>query len=81
MQTDKPAGVLGFGRHIERMRKERGLSLEQFAERAGLAVGAIREIEGGGQSPSLDAVRRIWRGLNLRLFELFESFERQEDGS
>ena len=79
MQTDKPAEVLHFGRHIERLREQQALTEEQLAARAGVGVNTILAIERGDLSPSLDTMRRISRGLDISIAELFESFEQQED--
>lgn len=64
-----------FGRHVRSLRRARGLTQEQLAERSGLSTDTIRRLEHGSFSPSLDTLRKLCAGLDLQLHTLFESFE------
>lgn len=64
-----------FGEHIRDQRKSRGLTQEQLAERSGLSVDAVRRIERGAFSPSLETVRKLSEGLDLSLRTLFVGVE------
>lgn len=66
-----------FGDHVRQLRLARRLTQEALAERAGLSVDAIRRIERGAFSPSLETVRKLATGLELSLRTLFQGFERQ----
>lgn len=57
------------------LRKARRLTQEQLAERSGLSADTIRRLEHGSFSPSLDTLRKLSAGFDLRLTTLFESFE------
>jgi len=66
-----------FGGHIRDLRKARSLTQEVLAERSTLSVDAVRRIERGAFSPSLDTVGKLASGLDVNLFTLFESFSVQ----
>jgi transcriptional regulator with XRE-family HTH domain len=64
-----------FGLHIRELRLARSLTQEDLAEGSGLSVDAIRRIERGAFSPSLETLRKLCGGLRLSLRTLFDSFE------
>lgn len=64
-----------FGEEVRRLRHARGLTQEALAERSDLSVDAIRRIEGGRFSPTLDTLRKLSTGLAVSLSTLFESVE------
>ena len=66
-----------FGGHIRDLRKSRSLTQEVLAERSTLSVDAVRRIERGAFSPSLDTVRKLASGLEVDLHTLFEGFSAQ----
>lgn len=66
-----------FGGHIRDLRKGRALTQEALAERSGLSVDAVRRIERGAFSPSLDTVRKLATGLEVNLNTLFDGFSVQ----
>jgi transcriptional regulator with XRE-family HTH domain len=64
-----------FGASIREIRRDSGLTQEALAKRCALSVDAIRKIEWGSVSPSLDTLWKLSRGLNITLRTLFETFE------
>lgn len=64
-----------FGRHVRLCRRARGLTQEELAESCGLSADTIRRLEQGSFSPSLDTLRKLCMGLDLRLSTLFDGFE------
>lgn len=64
-----------FGRHVAALRRERGLTQEQLAERSDLAADTIGRLEQGGFSPSLETMRKLCAGLDMLLSELFEVYD------
>jgi transcriptional regulator with XRE-family HTH domain len=72
---------LGFGRFVRRLRKARGLTQEQLAERAELSSDTIRRLELGSFSPSLDTLIKLNTGLRLDFSTLFVAFELREVGT
>ncbi len=66
-----------FGDHLRRLRNSKGLTQEALAERSDLSVDAIRRIERGAFSPSLDTLGKLTVGLDVSLKTLFHSFERE----
>lgn len=67
---------LQFGDHMRRLRTARRLTQEKLAERSELSVDAIRRIERGSFSPSLETLGKLAGGLNVSLKTLFQGFER-----
>jgi transcriptional regulator with XRE-family HTH domain len=54
-----------FGREVRRLRKGRGLTIEQLAERAELSTNYLGAVERGEKNPSLGTVVSIARGLDV----------------
>jgi len=65
-----------FGAHVRALRHDRQLTQERLAERSNLSVDAIRRIEHGAFSPSLETVNKLATGLDLSLRTLFNDFDR-----
>lgn len=70
---------LAFGRHIGRLREDRGMSRAQLAKLAQLSTETIAEIETGEVPISLTMLRQLAGSLDLMLSSIFESFERQDE--
>src|SRR5690606_7624100 len=64
-----------FGKHVRSLRRARGMTQEVLAERSGLSADTIRRLEHGSFSPSLETLRKLCLGLDLRLSSMFEAFE------
>lgn len=56
---------------IERLRKQRGLTQEELAEKAGLHRAYFWDIE-NGRNISVKTAYKIAHALNIRLAELFD---------
>lgn len=61
-----------FGHRVRELRRETGLSQEEFAERCGFARTYMSRIETGGANPSLDAVQTLASALGTPVGELFK---------
>lgn len=68
-----------FGRHLRSLRKQRGLTQERLAERCDLSCDAIRRLEAGAFSPTLQTLCKLVSGLDLSLTTLFAGLERGRD--
>ena len=68
-----------FGQHIKSLRRARGWTQIELAERARLSPDTVRRIEGGDFSSSLDTLRKLCIGLGVSPATLFASFETGED--
>ncbi len=64
-----------FGRHIRSLRLARGMTQDMLADRSALSADTIRRLEHGNFSPSLETVRKLCNGLDLKMSTLFESYE------
>ena len=61
-----PALQQRFGATVRGLRRARGLSQRDLAQKAGLSYVYLNHLERGYRSPSLQAVIRIAEGLELR---------------
>lgn len=60
-----------FGKRIRELRKKKGYSQEELADRADLHRTYIGSIERGEQNVSLDNIAKIARALSTRIADLF----------
>lgn len=67
-----------FGENIRQLRLSRGLTQEGLAEKSNLSVDAVRRIEWGTISPSLDTLSKLGDGLDISLRTLFSTFEQRK---
>jgi CheY-like chemotaxis protein/DNA-binding XRE family transcriptional regulator len=67
----------GLGTAIRERRKGLGLTLAQMAQRTGVSLGYLSQIELGKNSASIETLYRISLGLGVRLAELFQSVQPQ----
>jgi len=56
---------LWLGVQVQDLRKTNGLSLQQLAERSGLSIGLLSQIERGLTSPSIRSLRQISEALGV----------------
>lgn len=61
-----------FGRRIKELRKNRGLSQEELAERADMSSKYISRIEMGQSFPSIETLAKLANALNVELKDFFE---------
>lgn len=70
-----------FGKRIQKLRKERGLTQEKFSELVKYEANTIGQIECGLRSPSFKAIERIATELKINYYELFDFEETQTENS
>ena len=73
MAKRKDPILRSVGARVRQCREERNWTQEILAERAELDRSYIAGIEAGLRNPSIKAVARIARGLNLTVSELLHS--------
>ncbi|MCX6624708.1 MAG: helix-turn-helix transcriptional regulator [Acidobacteria bacterium] len=61
-----------FGAHLQSLRRERGLTQEQFAELIGVSVDFLSLIERGINAPSFEKLEQISGRLKLPVWQLFK---------
>jgi len=62
---------LALGERLRSMRRARGLTLRDLAERAGVTESFLSQVEREVASPSIATVQRIARSLDLSIAQLF----------
>ena len=61
---------LRFGEKLRKLRKQRGISQEELAGRAGLHRTYVSSVERGERNVSLETIERLARGLGLPMGDL-----------
>jgi transcriptional regulator with XRE-family HTH domain len=61
-----------LGRRLQRLRRLRGLTQEQLAERIDINPKYLSSVERGEENPTLDLLLRLAEGLQVELPELFQ---------
>jgi transcriptional regulator with XRE-family HTH domain len=73
---------LNFPEHLAMLRKDKGLTQPQFAEKIGVHVAQVRRYEAGTSQPTLDVIRNMALALGVSADELlFAKDERGPDDS
>ena len=65
------AEPLNLGERVRDLRKDRKWTLEQAAQKAGLARSTLSKIENGQMSPAYDALKKLAIGLEISFPQLF----------
>jgi transcriptional regulator with XRE-family HTH domain len=58
------------GQNLERLRKQRGLSLERLALAAGVSRAMLGQVETGESAPTISFLWKVARGLDVRFADL-----------
>jgi transcriptional regulator with XRE-family HTH domain len=64
-----------LGARIKELRKRLGISQEELAGRAGMHWTYLSDLERGRQTPTLDMLNRVARGLDVTLAEFFSTLD------
>ncbi len=70
-EDDAPPQPVDLARRVRALRKDRGWTLEQAAQAAGLARSTLSKIENGQMSPTYDALKKLAQGLDISVPQLF----------
>ena len=71
-------GTVNFPEHLAALRKQKGLTQQQLAERVGVHVVQLRRYEAGTSQPTLDVVRSLAVALGISADALL--FDKDERG-
>lgn len=61
-----------FGKQLGKLRRQKEMTQEELALKAGVDLTTISNIEVGNRNPSLKTIYSISRGLRVSLKELFD---------
>ena len=61
-----------LGQRLKHLRRVRGYTQEQLAERIDISAKYLSSIERGAENPTLDLLGRLAQGLQVELYELFQ---------
>ena len=60
-----------LGKHIAKLRKKKGLTQEQFAEKVDISLTWLSYIEIGYHKPSLDVIYKMAKVLGVKVRDIF----------
>jgi transcriptional regulator with XRE-family HTH domain len=63
---------VSFANELQKLRRARGLSQTDLAERAGISIDSLRNWEQGRVLPRIDAAHRLARALGVSIDALVE---------
>lgn len=72
--------IEGLGPAIRRLRRERGMTLEELAGEIGTSGAHLSRLESGGRQPSLEGLLRVAAALGVELDDLLAAPEEPEPG-
>lgn len=70
---------MDVGKKIIELRKNIGLSTNKLANMAGIAQSALRSIERGEKSPTIDTLKLILTALNITEAEFFADHSHEQE--
>ena len=65
--------LLAFGLRVKELRKEKGLTQTELAEKIGLSNNFIGMIERGERNTSVDKIFKLAKAFNMTLAEFFKT--------
>jgi transcriptional regulator with XRE-family HTH domain len=68
--VEKSQFIKDFGKKVQKLREEQGISQEAFAHKAGLHRTAISMIENSKRSSTLETIEKLARALDVPAAEL-----------
>lgn len=80
-RIDLPNDSAGVGARIRALRKEQSLSLRVVADRSGLSVGFLSQVERGLSSIALSSLHSVADALGVSLAALFEDRPLEPEGA
>ena len=69
---DGREALSAFGARVRRLRRERGLTLQDVADRAGISGSTVSKIENSNLSPTFDGLLKLARGLGVDMATLLD---------
>lgn len=76
--ANTPVEPVNLGPRVRDLRKARGWTLEQAAQKAGLARSTLSKIENGQMSPTYEALKKLAEGLAISVPQLFTPPSKQQ---
>ncbi len=61
-----------FGNKVRKLREQRKMSQLELAQKAGLDLTTINEVENGNRDPMLKTIWRISNALDIKISQLFD---------
>lgn len=76
-QKQREVNAMPFPEKVAKLRKEKGLTQDDLAKKAGVGIAQMRRYEKGASSPTLEVIKNLARALGVSADELiFDEGER-----
>lgn len=76
--TETTQFLKSLGKKIAKLRKEKGINQEEFADISGKMINTISNIERGLSDPKITTLISISKALNISIEELFSDNEQEK---
>ncbi|MEM6415392.1 MAG: XRE family transcriptional regulator [Pseudomonadota bacterium] len=70
-----------IGKTIQRLRKQKDLSISELAAASSLSIGMLSKVESGQTSASLGTIQKISNALSVPMSQLFADYDERRDCS
>ncbi len=70
-----PSGNAALGARLRELRKEKGLKLVALANKSGVSLAYVSEVERGRKLPSLEVLDRLAGALGLSILDVLDGVE------
>ena len=70
-----PSGNAALGARLRELRKEKGLKLVALANKSGVSLAYVSEVERGRKLPSLEILDRLAGALGLSILDVLDGVE------
>ena len=70
-----PSGNAALGARLRELRKEKGLKLAALANKSGVSLAYVSEVERGKKLPSLEVLDRLAGALGLSVLNVLDGVE------
>jgi transcriptional regulator with XRE-family HTH domain len=64
--------LVSFGKHLKKMREEKGMSQEELANLAEVSLPQITRIERGVINPTICTIKSLSKGLSVEMTLMFD---------
>jgi transcriptional regulator with XRE-family HTH domain len=78
MDKAKSDFLKDLGKHLKKIREEKGLSLREVEYRGEATRDLISKIENGLSNPTIYTIKKICEAMEIDIIDLFEDFKRKK---
>jgi transcriptional regulator with XRE-family HTH domain len=76
--NEKETFLIEFGKHLQKLRKEKGLSIREMEYRGETDRDLISKIENGKSNPTIFTIKNLLEVLEISFEEFFKGFHNKK---